>query len=201
MLITLPYQRERAVAYAKAWALTRNPLFSDFTGRGGNCTNFVSQCVFAGCGVMNYTPTFGWYFISETDRAPAWTGVNAFYDFLTDAPDFVSANGDIGPFGSVVSNRRQIEQGDVVQLANSGGDYYHTLIITGFSGREILVSAQSDDALDRSLSTYNYASLRIIHIEGAKVSIPDYDRLASDVQNALSLPMLPMPPLPPTLSS
>ena len=53
MLIDLPYNRQRAVEYAKKWALSRNPLFADFTGIGGNCTNFVSQCLYAGCGVLN----------------------------------------------------------------------------------------------------------------------------------------------------
>ena len=47
MLITLEYDRARAVEYARRWALARNPLFLDFTGLGGNCTNFVSQCIFA----------------------------------------------------------------------------------------------------------------------------------------------------------
>jgi len=201
MLLTLPYARDRAVQYAKQWALSRNPLFSDFTGRGGNCTNFVSQCVFAGCGIMNYTPTFGWYYVSETDRAPAWTGVEAFFDFLTDAPDFIAANGDVGPFGTTVTNRRQIALGDVVQLADSQENYYHTLIITGAQGRDILVSAQSDDALDRPLSTYNYASLRIIHIEGAKIEVPDYDSLADGVFNATALPSPPSGPLPPMMAT
>ena len=31
MLIDLPYIRERAVEYALRWALSRNPLFIDFT--------------------------------------------------------------------------------------------------------------------------------------------------------------------------
>ena len=39
MIIEFPYDRERAVEYAKKWALSRNPLFLDFTGRGGNCTS------------------------------------------------------------------------------------------------------------------------------------------------------------------
>ena len=99
MLITLPYDRQRAVEYARRWALSRNPLFFDFTGRGGNCTNFVSQCIFAGCGIMNYTPTFGWYYRSADDRAPAWTGVDELYSFLTGAEDFISQNGGVGPFG------------------------------------------------------------------------------------------------------
>ena len=58
MLVTKPYNRERAVEYAKRWALDRNPLFVDFTEIGGNCTNFVSQAVLAGSCTMNYTPDF-----------------------------------------------------------------------------------------------------------------------------------------------
>ena len=60
MLIQKPYLRERAVMYANRWAFRRNPLFADFESLGGNCTNFVSQCVYAGCGIMNYTPEGGW---------------------------------------------------------------------------------------------------------------------------------------------
>ena len=55
MLWTGEYDRTRALAYAERWALDRNPLFYNFTGVGGDCTNFVSQCVLAGCCVMNGT--------------------------------------------------------------------------------------------------------------------------------------------------
>ncbi|MBR2024561.1 MAG: amidase domain-containing protein, partial [Clostridia bacterium] len=54
------YNRENAVKYARKYALMRNPLFFTFEGIGGNCTNFVSQCILAGSCVMNFTPTFGW---------------------------------------------------------------------------------------------------------------------------------------------
>ena len=187
MLITLPYNRDRAVEYAKKWALSRNPLFADFTGQGGNCTNFVSQCLFAGCGVMNYTPTFGWYYRSAADRAPAWTGVGELYRFLIGNPEFTAANGGIGPFATDAASSRQIERGDVVQLANEEGNFYHTLIISGFLPDDILVCAHSDDALDRRLSTYNYASLRILHIEGAKLDLQADERYA-DFLNGVRLP-------------
>ena len=79
MLLPIPYNRMRAIEYAKRWALSRNPLFFDFTEIGGNCTNFVSQCIFAGAPVMNYTKTFGWYYIDQGNRAPAWSGVDELY--------------------------------------------------------------------------------------------------------------------------
>ncbi len=187
MLIEIPYNRERAVEYARKWALSRNPLFVDFTGQGGNCTNFVSQCLFAGCGVMNYTPTFGWYYISANDRAPAWTGVDELYDFLTGSMDFVAENGGSGPYGRNAMESGTIETGDVIQLRNSAGNYYHTLMISGFTDDDVLVCAHSDDALDRPLSTYNYASLRVIHIDGARFELGDAEAF-ENILNGISLP-------------
>ena len=57
------YDRNAVVLYAHQWAYGRNPAFYDYEHLGGDCTNFASQCVFAGSGVMNFTPTFGWYYI------------------------------------------------------------------------------------------------------------------------------------------
>lgn len=173
MLITKPYNRDRAVEYARRWALDRNPLFIDFTGIGGNCTNFVSQAVLAGSCTMNYTPDFGWYYISAEDRAPAWSGVEYFYDFMIGTPLFRSQNGGVGPFAREVM-REEAELGDVIQYANRSGDWYHTVLITGFDGEEILVSAQSDDALDRPLSSYrNATSYRFLHLDGVRIEIND----------------------------
>ena len=171
MLTDIPYDRARAVEYAKKWALSRNPLFIDFTGQGGNCTNFVSQCIFAGCGVMNFTPTFGWYYRSPSDRAPAWSGVNELFRFLTQVPDFINVNGGTGPYASDAIASRTVELGDVIQLQNAEKVFYHTLIISGFTDDDILVCAHSNDALDRPLSTYDYTDLRILHIEGARIDI------------------------------
>ena len=75
MIVAKMYDRQKALEYAKTWALGRNPLFFDFTGRGGNCTNFVSQCVYAGSCQMNYLSVFGWYYISLEDRTASWSGV------------------------------------------------------------------------------------------------------------------------------
>ena len=172
MLITKPYNRARAVQYAKEWALRRNPLFIDFTGIGGNCTNFVSQAILAGSCTMNYTPDFGWYYISPTDRAPAWSSGEFFYDFLTGRADFSEQNGGVGPFATEVADSFA-EVGDVVQYANEAGDWYHTVIITGVEGNEFLVSAQSNDALDRPITSYNFTKARFLHIEGVRIELND----------------------------
>ena len=134
---------------------------------------------------MNFTPDFGWYYIDQNDRAPAWSSVEFFYDFLTGRPDFIGMNGGIGPYGLEVDSTGAIE-GDVVQLADETGDFYHTLIISGFSEGQTLVCAHTNDALDKPLSTYAFSSLRYIHIEGVRLNIAD-DSCFSDLFEGISL--------------
>jgi len=186
MLIERPYYRERAVMYARRWALSRNPLFLDFTGTGGDCTNFVSQCILAGSCVMNFTPTYGWYFRSSADRAPAWSGVEAMNNFLTGLPEFAMANGGVGPYGREVPDRL-VRMGDVVQLADVTGDFYHTLIVSAVLPDDFLVCAHTDDALDRPLSTYRFASVRYIHIDGVRQEVAD-DSCYMDLLEGIALP-------------
>ena len=95
-LRSFEYYRNNAVEYAKRWALSRNPMYYDFHGIGGDCTNFASQCIYAGAGVMNYTRDYGWYYISPDDRSAAWSGVEYLYRFLT-------TNESVGPVGRDVT--------------------------------------------------------------------------------------------------
>ena len=136
---------------------------------------------------MNTTPTYGWFYFSPTDRAPAWSGVDELFDFLTGTPEFSEANGGIGPYATNAIDSRQILMGDVVQLQNAEGNFYHSLIISGFTDNDILVCAQSDNALDRPLSTYNYAGIRILHIEGARISF-DTTAIFENLINGISIP-------------
>ncbi|MBE6555656.1 MAG: amidase [Ruminococcaceae bacterium] len=174
MIAYRAYDRERAVAYARRYAFSRNPLFYDFVGIGGDCTNFVSQSVLAGSCVMNTTPDFGWYYRSVNDRAPAWTGVDAFWRFMTEDPVFVAEGATTGPFGREVE-QRGLEVGDVVQLGNSEGRFYHTLLVSGFDGEMPLLAAHTIDVLDRPLDDYSYTTARFLHLVAVRVpvDIPD----------------------------
>ena len=167
MIAAKPYQRAHAVEYARTWALSRNPLFSRFDTFGGDCTNFVSQCIFVGSCVMNETPTFGWYYRAAGDYAPAWTGVPYLYNFLTE-------NMDVGPFGEEIPIE-STEPGDVIQLGRNDGTFYHTLIVVGMRDGVPLICAHDNDALDRSLSTYTYERARAIHILGVRFRISASD--------------------------
>lgn len=163
----IPYDRQAAVRYAHRWAYSRNPAFYDYESLGGDCTNFASQCLYAGTGIMNFTPTYGWYYIDANDKSPAWTGVPYFYNFMTRKE--VSP----GPFGIEVSmeNLDILLPGDFVQFNFSGNEYGHTPIIVDIdrtsSYGTILVAAHSHDADFRPLDTYQYQQIRFIHILGA----------------------------------
>ena len=154
------YDRNAAVAYARQWALKRNPNFYDFQNIGGDCTNFASQCIYAGAKTMNYTPVFGWYYRSLNDRTASWTGVEYLYNFLT-------TNTSVGPYAREVP-QEEAKPGDIVQLGRADGDFYHTPVITQVYP-EILVCAHTYDALDRPLYTYNFYTARFLHIDGVRV--------------------------------
>lgn len=180
MIRFVPYNRRAAVEYAHRWAFGRNPEYYDFSELGGDCTNFASQCLFAGTGVMNFTREFGWYYIDAENRAPAWTGVPFFWDFMT--RDLPTA----GPFG-VRAGMQFLRPGDFVQMRfeDSGPLFAHTPVVVsvGSPARldNILVAAHSKDADNRPLSTYeNVAEWRFLHILGAVAQI-DNNREEAEV--------------------
>lgn len=159
----MAYNRMAAVRYARRWAFQRNPAFYNFDEIGGDCTNFVSQCVFAGSGVMNFSTTLGWYYISPEVRAPSWTSVQFFYEFITQ-------NEGVGPYG-IDAPIEAVEIGDVMQFAYGGSENFtHTLLVVSV-GRNpnpdnILLAAHTNDAFRRPLSSYDITNARLLHIEG-----------------------------------
>lgn len=158
----MPYQRENAIAYAHRWAYGRNPAYADFSAMGGDCTNFISQCLHAGGCPMNYTPVTGWFYASLRQRAPAWTGVEELYRFLT-------GSRGAGPKATEVT-MAEVVPGDLVQLSFDGGNHFaHTPFIVAVgddpSPDNILVATHSDDSDNRPLAHWwGYAVPRFLHI-------------------------------------
>ena len=112
-------------------------------------------------------------------RAPSWTGVEFFYNFIT-------ANTDVGPFGRDATPD-EVEIGDVIQLGKEGEGFYHTLIIVGFEGDDPLVAAQTDNAFGRALSTYTYDFSRYIKILGVRLDTPTNDDCFETVYNGIAI--------------
>lgn len=158
-----PYDRDAAVAYAHRWAFGRNPAFYDYENIGGDCTNFASQCLYAGSGVMDFLPVYGWYYLNANQKSPSWTGVVYLYNYLTRTRQSPGPIAEEVPLASLLP-------GDIVQLSFDGISYQHTPVVVAArnasSADEVLVAAHSMDADYRPLSTYDYQIAKYLHITG-----------------------------------
>ena len=100
--------------------------------------------------------------------------------------NFIIENAGIGPFGRVATSD-ELENGDVIQLAKNEDGYYHTLLVVGFDGEDILVAAQTDNAYARPLSTYNYDYARYIKILGIRFDAPEENMCFERLMNEESI--------------
>lgn len=161
----IAYQRRDAVAYAQKWAYSRNPRYMDFSNYGGDCTNFISQCLYAGSKIQNYTPVFGWYYRSASDRTPSWTGVQYLYNFLI-------SNKTRAVFASE-TDISKMQIGDVIQLGNGSGRFYHSLLAVKvdqpITTDSIYIATHTFDTYMRPLGSYLFDKARFLHIEGVYV--------------------------------
>ena len=163
MRVFQDYNRAAAVAYAHAWAYRSNPRYYNYEELGGDCTNFASQCLYAGSGIMNFTPTWGWYYLDADRKAPAWTGVQYLWNFLT------RTRQSVGPVGEACA-LEDLQPGDLVQLSFDGTTFGHTPFVIAVeqpvTPQTVFVAAHTQDADYRPLSTYVYQSLRCLRITG-----------------------------------
>ena len=164
-MATKTYDRISAVMYAKKWALSRNAKYYNFDHVGGDCTSFVSQCLYAGSKVMNYTPITGWYYRSGFDKSPSWSGVEFLYNFLVN-------NKEIGPRGSLVS-QNEVQLGDIAQLSFNGINFEHSLFIIDINNindiNKVYIATHTYDALHKSIGEYQFSKIRFIHIKNVGI--------------------------------
>ncbi len=146
------YNRLVAVRYASQWALSRNPEYPNYSGHGGggDCTNFISQCLFAG----------GWQMIPGNKRADSvwwcrngensnsWSSAHWFYDFLDDSPRASACEKD------------DLALGDIVMMqAPAFSNPDHAMMVTHITGlstsqgeeTQISLSYHSTDTLHNPL--------------------------------------------------
>ena len=162
-LLISSYDRDAALTYAKTWSFSRNPNYYDFSEIGGDCTNFISQCIYHGCHTMNPTNITGWYYYGVQNRSASWTGVPFFYKFMIN-------NQGIGPYMKEVTNLSDLFPGDVIQFGNTDKGWHHTLLVLqpGATYDKVLIATHTLDSYNRALSTYNFSMIRLLHVEGVR---------------------------------
>lgn len=170
----IPYNGENAAAYAYTYSRQQpedkrsdyySPLFVNYAGRGGDCMNFASQCMWAGFGgsetvaainshgkPMDTSGSNLWY-----SRAPggegvanSWISCQSFRTYLTGTKDASGSGGsnagqDAGLYATVlnVSAGSPITGvtpeelvGAAVHVEGSGGSYSHAIVITAATGTQ-----------------------------------------------------------------
>ena len=139
------YVRLAAVNYATRWALSRNPAFANFQGNGGggDCTNFISQCLYAGGWRMNFWGKYeglSWYYHSPDDLSKTWASADHFASFLETSNRGQRCSVNELTFGDLVSE----------ELPPNG--IRHWMMVTGVSSQERYLSYHTIDTLQISFT-------------------------------------------------
>lgn len=144
------YSRPDAVEYAKKYALSPNPKYKYFPlidDNGGDCANFLSQCLKAGGAPMTYQGEHQWWYNAKPNDATwsiPWAVAHSLYWTLkiNEESNFT------GPKGKEVFDIGEMELGDLLFFSNNENKIFHSAIITGFFGNEPLISQHSFEALN-----------------------------------------------------
>ena len=137
------YNGAAAAAYADTYWQNYNPAWPSFANKGGDCTNFVSQALYAGGIAMRPSPPYSgnaaWYMLQSKGHhwSYALPWINAqnqsifALQYLPGVTTVASSYG-VAPGQTVADNA---SQGDIVLYDwNNDGVYDHEAIITGSDG-------------------------------------------------------------------
>lgn len=146
--ITTNFNRELAAAYAQKYALNYNPEYKDFSDSGGDCTNFVSQCLAAGG--LKKTSTWKPY-------TNAWNYVQHLRDYLI--------------YNNLATEYNQMSPrpvGSVVQFFNpQKNSWAHSGVITYKTTNDYLYCCHTYNKLNYALSNVYpviYHKIRVLEI-------------------------------------
>ncbi|RTE05839.1 amidase domain-containing protein [Paenibacillus whitsoniae] len=143
------YNRPRAVQYAETWWQTPNPRYEYFEV---DCTNFVSQCLFAGGAPMDYTGKrdSGWWYAGKNGGQEqwsySWAVANSLHAFFVH-----SAHKTHGLRGTEVEDPRELQPGDTISYDWDGdGRFQHNTFVIGKDANGMpLVNAHTFNSRNR----------------------------------------------------
>jgi hypothetical protein len=160
---TTGYSGAKAASYANLYWSSYNPAYPSFANQGGDCTDFVSQALYAGGIVMRPSPPYSgnasWFMISNGGQwsySAPWVNANDNNIFLVQhLPGVTQVASYVGvqPGQNVASHA---SQGDVVLYDwNNDGIYDHEALISTIDGQA--VDAHTSDRHDQywTLAQFN----------------------------------------------
>ncbi len=174
-LTTYAYSGTKAKNYANQYWNTTNPPY--YLGLSGDCANFVSQAIYAGEGKtppdtsgMTTSPTrsdiYDWYYVWNSSGSAPWIGVPQQITFIA------GNTSRIGPYGSGTPSYCDARIGDVVQIKDASGLWFHEGIIVSkstpcYGSQSLYIDAHTTNRYNYNL--YNWSSrypTRFILING-----------------------------------
>ena len=187
---THEYNRSAAAQYALDYSASSDgtdAYNSKFPHFDAYCQNFVSQCVWFGLGGTNTTTAIsnknkpmmtttgrGW-FCTKSGHSASWTVVGDFRNYVV--PE---ADGEDGIYGVryLKGKIANAQKGDVVQICDSNGTWYHSYIISSVTGTygsrtlsNINICAHTSNRRNENLANVIGASstnFRLIRISGTR---------------------------------
>jgi hypothetical protein len=128
----------------------RSPKYPNYTGSGGNCTNFASQVLHEGGGLKfitgnNGTDTDWFYFGQSTqNRSASWAGAPYFYNHMTYWSDTLNNRFQrVSPKQSTSLQEEfySLEVGDVISL----NPYPHNLVVSDMDNNNVYIAGNTYD--------------------------------------------------------
>jgi hypothetical protein len=167
------YNGAAAAAYADTYWSTYNSQYPSFANKGGDCTNFVSQALYAGGIAMRTSPPYtgdaAWYIQQRNRKNWTWSvpWVNAQDDsvfLVQDLPGVTQVETLTGAApGQVIPSNGS--QGDVVLYDwNNDGTFDHETIIATPDGQSVDSHTNNRYHAYWTLAQYNssWATTRIV---------------------------------------
>ncbi len=173
---THAYDRQAAADYANLWVssdeIKRNPDFGIYDELGGNCNNYISQCISAGGIPMDSNGLYQWKYYSDevnesneaAGRSTSWISIDDFYTYC-------AYNENYGLLAFTNCQLYSAQVGDIIQMNIISG-WDHCVIVTKIiydeNGNPIdfLVNSNNSDRGSYPLSAYEAKQLRLIKIIG-----------------------------------
>lgn len=158
-------------AYAQKWANSFNT--DAYVTQSSDCTNFASQCLYAGGLGMEYNTsdktangyvdtTSRWFYFNNTSSSKysastSWVRVVDLYTYLS--PDYAVFETSDGETMSKYLNKGFLLQGKPII-----GSYGHSVIVTKNSSGDLLYCGHSSPRLDEPISTFydGFSKYRVV---------------------------------------
>lgn len=157
------YNREKAVEYALTYGLNPNPnyhYFKIYGNIGGDCTNFVSQCLVEGGIPQAKTGKAPWWYRDQTNWSISWVNAHSLYWCM-----LIREEQNLpGLRGVEVSSVDHLTLGDIIFYEDLNGGIDHGGIITGFRDGLPTITQHSPELVNISYIKTNKGKMHFVKV-------------------------------------